>query len=174
MVKMQALGFRVLFADMLRNPVDILHQFHRVLKGVGIDPLHQIGFDLSHACAVVADIIDLIGMIDIAHFHLVIGEKRTRNPKGFSHLQQFTRNRGIHGCIQSDTPLRLTDPFFADVPIQHIPKAVFFQEMFSLPQDDEVCPMCYNILYEKFHGWKDREKHILSPVRLIWGFGGHA
>ena len=99
MMKMQALAVRVLHADVFRYPVDILHQFDRMLKGVGIHLLHQIGFDFRHAGAVIADIIDLVGVVHVAHLDLLIGEEGAGNAKRFAHLQQLPGNIGIHGRI---------------------------------------------------------------------------
>ena len=42
MVKVQSVGLGVLFADVLGHPVNVAHQFHRVLERIGIHPLHQI------------------------------------------------------------------------------------------------------------------------------------
>ena len=86
---MQALCLRVLGADVLRHAVDVLHQLHRVLESIGVHALDEIGLDPRHARAVVADVIDLVGMVDIAHLDLLIGEKRAGDAEGFAHLQQL-------------------------------------------------------------------------------------
>ena len=98
-MKVQILHAGMLLADVPRHPVDILHQLHRPLKGVGVDPLHQIGFDLRHAGAVVADVVDLIRVVDIAHLDLLVGEKRAGNPKRLANLQQLARGLRIHRLL---------------------------------------------------------------------------
>ena len=98
-MKVQILHAGMLLADVPRHPVDVLHQFHRPLKGVGVDPLHQIGFDLRHAGAVVADVVDLIRVVDIAHLDLLVGEKRAGNPKRLANLQQLARGLRIHRLL---------------------------------------------------------------------------
>ena len=100
-MKVQILRAGMLLADVPRHPVDILHQLHRPLKGVGVDPLHQIGFDLRHAGAVVADVVDLIRVVDIAHLDLLVGEKRAGNPKRLANLQQLARGLRIHRLLTS-------------------------------------------------------------------------
>ena len=99
MMEVQALGFRVLGADVLRHAVDVLHQLHGVLEGVGVDALDEIGLDPRHARAVVADVIDLVGVVDVAYLDLLIGEKRAGDAEGFAHLQQLAGNVGVHGKL---------------------------------------------------------------------------
>ena len=82
--------------DVLGHLVNIGHQRHRVLKRVRIHALHQIRLDLRHAGAVVADIIHLIGVVDIAHLDLLVGEKRPRNAKCLSNFQELSRRARIH------------------------------------------------------------------------------
>ena len=89
MMEMQAKGIRVLPADIFRYPVDILHQLDRVLESVCIDPLDEVRLDLRHAGAVVADVVHLIGVVDVAHFNLFVGEERTRDPECFSDFLEF-------------------------------------------------------------------------------------
>lgn len=96
---MQTLVFRVLGADVLRHAVDVLHQLHGMLERVGVHALDEIGLDSRHARAVVADIIDLVGMVDIAHLDLLIGEKRAGDAEGFAHLQQLAGDVGVHGKL---------------------------------------------------------------------------
>ena len=43
MVETQALGLRMLCADVLRHAVDVPHQLHGMLVGVGVDTLDEIG-----------------------------------------------------------------------------------------------------------------------------------
>ena len=96
MMEMQALGLGMLRANMLGNAINILHQLDGMLKCVGIHTLYQIRLDLGHASAIIANIIDLIGMVDIAHFYLLIGEKWARNTKCFTNPQELTSDILIH------------------------------------------------------------------------------
>ena len=99
MVEVQALGFWMFGADMLSDAVNILHQLDGMLESIGVHALHQIGLDLGHPSAVIADVINLIGMVDIAHLDLIIREKWARNAKSFAYLQELTSNILIHGHI---------------------------------------------------------------------------
>ena len=96
-VKVQALHRGEVGVDVLGDLVDVAHQLQRALKGVGVHPLHQIRLDLGHAGAVVADVVDLVGVVHVAHLDLLIGEKRAGNAERFAHLEQLVGDVGIHG-----------------------------------------------------------------------------
>ena len=98
-MEVQAFRLRVLGADVLRHAVDVLHQLHGMLEGVGVHPLDEIRLDSRHARAVVADVVDLVGVVDVAHLDLLIGEKRAGDAEGFAHLQQLAGDGGIHGML---------------------------------------------------------------------------
>ena len=98
-VEVQALRLRMLCADVLCHAVDIPHQFHGVLESIGVHPLDEIGFDPRHARAVVADVVDLVGVVHVAHLDLLIGEKRAGDAEGFAHLQELAGDGGIHGML---------------------------------------------------------------------------
>ena len=72
MVEVQALGFWMLGADMLSDSINILHQLDWMLKSIGVHALYQIGLDSGHPSAIITDVIDLIGMVNIAHLDLLI------------------------------------------------------------------------------------------------------
>lgn len=93
---MQTLRLRMLRADVLRHPINVLHQLHGVLECEGIHPLDEIGFDPRHTRAVIADIVHFVGVVDVAYLDLFIGEKRTGDTEGFAHLQELTGDGGIH------------------------------------------------------------------------------
>lgn len=93
---MQALRLRMLRADVFRHAVDIPHQLHGVLESIGVHPLDEIGFDPRHARTVIADIVHFVGVVDVAHLDLLIGEKRAGDTEGFAHLQQLAGNVGVH------------------------------------------------------------------------------
>ena len=61
--------------------------------------LDEIGFDPRHARTVIADIVHFVGVIDVAHLDLLIGEKRTGDAEGFAHLQELAGNGGIHKML---------------------------------------------------------------------------
>ena len=96
MVEVQAPGLRVLGADMLCHAVDISHQLHGVLEGVGVHSLDEIGFDPRHARTVIADIVHFVGVVDVSYLDLLIGKKRTGDTEGFAHLQELAGDGGIH------------------------------------------------------------------------------
>ena len=96
MVEVQALRVRPFFPDVLRHAVDVLHQLHRLAERIRVHALHEIRLDFRHACAVVADIIDLVRMIYVSHFDFFIGEKRAGNAERFAHFQQLSRRFRVH------------------------------------------------------------------------------
>lgn len=96
-MEVQALHRGEVGVDVLGHLVDVAHQLQRLLKGVGIHPLHQVRFDLRHARAVVADVVDLVGMVHVAHLNLLIREERAGDAEGFAHLEQLVGDVGIHG-----------------------------------------------------------------------------
>ena len=98
-VEVQALGLRVYGADVLCHAVDVPHQLHGVLEGIGVHPLDEIGFDSRHARTVVADIVHFVGVVDVAHLDLLIGKKRAGDAEGFAHLQELAGDVGIHGML---------------------------------------------------------------------------
>ena len=92
MVEVQTLRFWMLGADMLRDAVNILHQLDGMLESIGVHALYQIGLDSGHSSAIVSDVINLIGMVNITHLDLLIREKWTGNAKSFSYLQELASN----------------------------------------------------------------------------------
>ena len=97
----------MLRADVFGDAVNILHQFHRVLESVGVHLLHQIGLDFSHTGTIVANIIDLIGMVDVAHLDFLIGEKWAGNAESLPYLQELAGNVLIHAIIHERSSFSL-------------------------------------------------------------------
>ena len=95
-MEVQAFGFGVLFADMLGYAVNVLHQLDGMLERIGVDALNQIGFDFRHTGTVIADVIDLVSMVNVAHFDFFIRKKRTLDPEKFSDREQLARDIRIH------------------------------------------------------------------------------
>lgn len=62
MMKMKRQLLRKLFPDIRRHLVNVLHDLHRILKHMRIDPLEQIGLVLP-----ICNISPLISCIDISH-----------------------------------------------------------------------------------------------------------
>ena len=52
--------------DILGDLVDVAHELIGVVEGVGVDFLHEVGLDDGHTGAVVADVVDLEGAVDVA------------------------------------------------------------------------------------------------------------
>ena len=95
-MEVQAFGFGMLFADVLGYAINILHQLDGVLERIGVDALNQIGFDFRHTSAVIADIVDLVSVVYVAHFDFFIGKKRTLDPEKLSDREQLARDIRIH------------------------------------------------------------------------------
>ena len=87
---------RILPVDVLRHLVDVVHQGHRVLEGVGVDLLNQIAFDARHAGAVIADIVGAVGMVYVSDIDFFIAEKRAGQIEFVAHLLELPCKFFVH------------------------------------------------------------------------------
>lgn len=86
-MEMQAFRIRAFFTDVLRDTVNVLHQLNRVLKRICIDALYKERLNLCHAGTVIANIIDFVGVVHVAHFDFFVREERAFNAEFFADLE---------------------------------------------------------------------------------------
>ena len=68
--------------QVFRYPVNVFHDFDRFLEHVGIDLLHDVGFQI----VVFAQEVDFVGSVDVSYFDFFIGDKKARDTERLTYL----------------------------------------------------------------------------------------
>ena len=82
MVEMKRHLFGIMFPQVGCNTFDVLHDFHRILEHMGIDPLEQIRLEMIFRHGVG----DFISRIDVAKGNCVVGIECTGQTKMLADL----------------------------------------------------------------------------------------
>ena len=89
---MEVDAIRTLGTDELRHGVNIFHDLDGLAEGKGVDFLGKVWLDVRHAGAVVHDVVDLVGLVDISHADFFIGEEEPRQAEGLPDLLELPDN----------------------------------------------------------------------------------
>ena len=93
MVEVQGGLARLLGTNMLRDLIDILHQFHRTAEGIGVDILKKVRLGLT----VRLEKLYLIGLVHITNTDDLMANISTLDTKSLADFRQFPIQ--IHGIL---------------------------------------------------------------------------
>ena len=141
MMKMERQLLRELFPNIRRHLVNVLHDLHRILKHMRIDPLEQIGLVLP-----ICNISCLIGCIDISHCDRSIRIQFSRQAKFFSDVS-FMGSDHFHG--------QALCTFFTKITLSQTLKAF-------------IIPLSLHILYRFFLASQSQHRTKQYPLLQVF------